>query len=61
MSQTQSANDAVDTLSNTERTYNFSAGPAVLPEEVLRQAQRDLWDIDGTGIGVLEHSHRDAT
>ncbi|HYE01843.1 MAG TPA: 3-phosphoserine/phosphohydroxythreonine transaminase [Phycisphaerales bacterium] len=40
------------------RIFNFSAGPGVLPEEVLRQAQQDLWDIDGSGIGVLEHSHR---
>lgn len=40
------------------RTYNFSAGPAVMPEEVLQQAREDLWSIDGTGIGILEHSHR---
>lgn len=40
------------------RIYNFSAGPAVLPEEVLTSAQEALWDLDGTGIGVLEHSHR---
>lgn len=42
----------------TRKTYNFSAGPGCLPEEVLRQAQNDMWDIDGTGIGILEHSHR---
>lgn len=42
----------------SERTFNFSAGPAILPEAVLRQAQQDLWDIDGSGIGILEHSHR---
>ena len=41
-----------------QRIYNFSAGPAVLPESVLRQAQEDLWNIGGSGIGVLEHSHR---
>ncbi len=41
-----------------KRIYNFSAGPAVLPDEVLRQAQQDIWDIDGSGIGILEHSHR---
>jgi phosphoserine aminotransferase len=40
------------------RIFNFSAGPAVLPEEVLREAQAALWDFDGTGIGILEHSHR---
>lgn len=41
-----------------ERIFNFSAGPAVLPEEVLRQAQNDIWNIGGSGIGILEHSHR---
>ncbi len=40
------------------RIHNFSAGPAVLPEEVLRTAQADLWDHDGSGIGILECSHR---
>jgi phosphoserine aminotransferase len=40
------------------RTFNFSAGPAVLPEPVLRRAQAAIWDLEGTGIGVLEHSHR---
>jgi phosphoserine aminotransferase len=40
------------------RIHNFSAGPAVLPEPVLLQAQKDLWDMKGTGIGVMECSHR---
>jgi len=40
------------------RIYNFSAGPATLPEEVIRQAQTDLWNIDGSGVGIMEHSHR---
>ena len=40
------------------RTCNFSAGPAVLPEPVLKEAQEALWDLAGTGIGVAEHSHR---
>jgi phosphoserine aminotransferase len=40
------------------RRLNFSAGPAVLPEPVLQRAQEALWDLDGTGIGILEHSHR---
>jgi len=44
-----------------DRVYNFSAGPACLPESVVEQAQKDIWDIDDTGIGILEHSHRDAT
>ncbi len=42
----------------SERIFNFSAGPAVLPEEVLKQAQKDLWDLADTGVGVIEHSHR---
>ena len=41
-----------------ERIFNFSAGPGCLPEEVLRQAQTDLWNIGGSGVGILEHSHR---
>lgn len=41
-----------------ERIFNFSAGPACLPESVLKQAQKDIWDIAGSGIGILEHSHR---
>lgn len=42
----------------SDRIYNFSSGPAVLPEPVLRRAQDAIWNLDGTGIGVLEHSHR---
>ena len=42
----------------TDRILNFSAGPATLPEPVLHQAQKDLWNIDDSGIGVCEHSHR---
>ncbi|HUQ06145.1 MAG TPA: 3-phosphoserine/phosphohydroxythreonine transaminase [Kofleriaceae bacterium] len=40
------------------RIFNFSSGPAVLPELVLRRAQEAIWDLDGSGIGILEHSHR---
>jgi phosphoserine aminotransferase len=40
------------------RKLNFSSGPAVMPEPVLRSAQAALWDLDGSGIGILEHSHR---
>jgi phosphoserine aminotransferase len=43
------------------RIYNFSAGPGTLPEEVLKQVQQDVWNIMGTGIGILEHSHRGKT
>ena len=42
----------------TERVYNFSPGPAVLPLPVLEQAQRDLLALPGLGISVLEISHR---
>jgi phosphoserine aminotransferase len=42
----------------SERIFNFSAGPGTLPEEVLRQVQQDVWNIGGSGIGILEHSHR---
>jgi phosphoserine aminotransferase len=38
--------------------YNFSAGPAVLPEPVLEEAQRDLVSLPGVGMSVLEISHR---
>jgi phosphoserine aminotransferase len=41
-----------------ERIFNFSAGPAVMPVEVLEQAQGALVDFAGTGIGIAEHSHR---
>jgi len=42
----------------TDRIHNFGAGPGVLPEPVLKQAQQDIWNIGGSGIGILEHSHR---
>ena len=42
----------------SERIHNFNAGPGVLPEPVLRQAQQDLWNIAGSGMGIAEHSHR---
>ncbi|MEC4176897.1 3-phosphoserine/phosphohydroxythreonine transaminase [Adlercreutzia sp. R7] len=42
------------------RVYNFSAGPAVLPEEVLRQAAAEMLDYNGTGMSVMEMSHRSA-
>lgn len=40
------------------RVYNFSAGPAVLPEEVLLEAQKEMMDYNGTGMSVMEMSHR---
>ncbi len=41
-----------------KRVYNFSAGPAVLPEEVLREAADEMLDYNGTGMSVMEMSHR---
>ena len=40
------------------RVYNFSAGPAVLPEEVLREAADEMMDYQGCGMSVMEMSHR---
>ena len=40
------------------RVYNFSAGPAVLPEEVLREAAEEMMDYRGCGMSVMEMSHR---
>ena len=40
------------------RIYNFSAGPAVLPEPVLEEARENLLSFGDTGIGIAEHSHR---
>ena len=40
------------------RVYNFSAGPAVLPEEVLKEAAEEMLDYRGCGMSVMEMSHR---
>ncbi len=42
----------------SERAFNFSAGPGALPEPVIKQAQQDLWNFQGSGMGVCELSHR---
>jgi phosphoserine aminotransferase len=42
----------------TDRIYNFSAGPAVLPVSVLEEVQRDLLSLPGVGMSILEISHR---
>lgn len=42
----------------TDRIWNFGAGPAVLPEPVLKKAQQDIWNVAGSGLGIGEHSHR---
>eukprot|EP00051_Salpingoeca_urceolata_P018067 m.251663 g.251663 ORF g.251663 m.251663 type:complete len:107 (+) comp19112_c0_seq6:2410-2730(+) len=41
-----------------ERVINFSAGPAVLPDQVLETAQKEMFDWHGAGMGVMEMSHR---
>ena len=45
-------------MTTTTRIVNFSAGPAVLPVDVLEQAQRDLLSLPGVGMSILEISHR---
>ena len=45
----------------TERIFNFSAGPAVLPVPVLEEAQRDMMSLPGVGMSVMEISHRSKT
>src|SRR5262249_57013515 len=45
-------------LTATKSIYNFSAGPAVLPAPVLRKAAEELVDWHGTGMSVMEMSHR---
>lgn len=41
-----------------KRVYNFAAGPAQLPEEVLKEAQKEMMNYKGTGMSVMEMSHR---
>lgn len=41
-----------------KRVFNFSAGPAVLPEDVLKQAALEMLDYQGSGMSVMEMSHR---
>jgi hypothetical protein len=43
---------------STERLYNFSAGPAMLPMDVLERAQTEMVDWHGSGMSVMEMSHR---
>ena len=44
-----------------ERVFNFSAGPAILPEEVLREAAAEMMNYEGSGMSVMEMSHRSKT
>ncbi len=43
---------------STKRVFNFNPGPAALPLEVLQQAQAEMLDYKGTGMSVMEISHR---
>lgn len=45
-------------MSDTKRAFNFNPGPALIPEAVIAQAQRDLWSYGSTGLGIMEISHR---
>ena len=49
---------ATSDLNTAKRAFNFSAGPGAIPEDVICTAQQDLWSLFGSGIGILEHSHR---
>ena len=49
------------TFTMSHRIYNFSAGPAILPEPVLEEAAQAVREIDGTGMSLLEVSHRGKT
>jgi phosphoserine aminotransferase len=49
------------TSTTTTRIFNFAAGPAILPVDVLEEAQRDLLALPGVGMSVLEISHRSKT
>ncbi|MSQ91219.1 MAG: 3-phosphoserine/phosphohydroxythreonine transaminase [Phycisphaerales bacterium] len=51
----------MSTTQSPHRIWNFSAGPSTIPLAVLTQLREDLIDLDGTGVGILEHSHRGAT
>lgn len=56
--QTTHALNARKASTTMARIYNFSAGPAILPLEVLEEAQRDLVDFQGCGMSIMECSHR---
>jgi phosphoserine aminotransferase len=42
----------------SDRIFNFSAGPAIVPEPVIHRTQAAMWNFEGSGIGIMEHSHR---
>ncbi len=48
----------IEKVSTMRKVFNFNAGPAMLPEEVLRQAQNEMLDWHGTGMSIMELGHR---
>ena len=42
----------------SKRIFNYSAGPGMMPDEVLKQIQEEVWNCRNSGVGILEHSHR---
>ena len=44
-----------------DRVFNFSAGPGVLAEEVLQKAQDEIFNYHGTGMSIMEMSHRSSS
>lgn len=59
MTTAHAASPAVRTPPSTgARPFNFSAGPGLIPDEVLHQIREEVWDCRNSGIGILEHSHR---
>lgn len=57
-STTASVKPSASWANPSSRMYNFSAGPGMMPEEVLKQIQEDVWNCRNSGVGILEHSHR---
>jgi len=57
---TMKATQLSEAMTASSRVFNFSAGPAALPEPVLKRAQAELLDWQGTGMSVMEVSHRGA-
>jgi len=53
-----SKNNDLKEIEMNERVYNFSAGPAILPEEVLKSAAEEMMNYRGSGMSVMEMSHR---
>lgn len=54
----QASQQAAATATAVKRAFNFAAGPAILPVEVLEEAQKDLISWKGCGMSVMEMSHR---